>query len=133
MLKNKGFRSSLSQRARGAGGDGREGVGTLRPEPAGPASLHVPLDRHARAHGRAPTLTERQVVPRPVTTAQRHHVVQVRVADLESFVTGDDQLVSVPVRLVMNLSVVNLRDMAICNCVKRTRYFFNLSWLCFTA
>lgn len=73
---------------------------------------------------RAPTLTERQVVPRPVITAQRNHVVQIRVADLESLVTGDDQLVSVSVCPVMNLSIVDLRDTAICKGIKRTRYFF---------
>ena len=73
---------------------------------------------------RAPTLTERQVVPRPVITAQRNHVVQIRVADLESLVTGDDQLVSVSVCPVMNLSIVDLRDTAICKGVKWTRYFF---------
>lgn len=44
--------------------------------------------------------------------------MQVRVADLKSLMTGNDQFVSVSVRLVLDLSIFDLWDAAICNCVR---------------
>lgn len=81
----------------------------------------------------APTLTQGQVVPGPVIATQRNHVVQVGVTDLEPFVTGDDQPISVSVGLVMDVSVFHLRDAAICNGRDRTRYYPDSNWWWFPA
>lgn len=75
----------------------------------------------APVHAPAPTLTEGQVVPRPVITTQGNHVVRVRVTDPEPLVTGNRQRVPTSVGLVTDLRIFDLRDAAICNCVRGTR------------
>ena len=96
------------------------GCGDSDPSAGGAGRARSP--RPVRDTCSAPTLTEGQIVPSPIIATQRNHVVEVGVTDLEPFVTGDDQLISVSVGLVTDLSILHLRDAAICNCVNGTRY-----------